>query len=62
MRRQHANPTAFPAQTRGPMMRADGFVPARVAAQQLGINPAALRVWAHHGVVIRDQSSDAAKI
>jgi DNA invertase Pin-like site-specific DNA recombinase len=62
MRRQHAIPTACPAQTRDLTMRADGFVPARVAAQQLGITLAALRVWAHRGVLICDQSGEAAKI
>ncbi|MBV8868193.1 MAG: recombinase family protein [Acetobacteraceae bacterium] len=62
MRRQHAISTACPAQTRGVAIRADGFVPAKVAAQQLGITLAALRVWAHRGVLVCDQSSDAAKI
>lgn len=62
MRRQHDIPTACPAQTRGVAVRADGFVPAKMAAQQLGITLAALRVWAHRGILVCDQSSDAAKI
>jgi len=62
MRRQHAIPTACPAQTRGITMRADGFVPAKVAARQLGITLAAIRVWAHRGVLVCDQSSEAAKL
>jgi hypothetical protein len=43
-------------------MRADGFVPARMAAQELGITLAAIRVWAHRGILACGQSSDAAKI
>lgn len=62
MRHQHAIPTACPTQTRGVTMRADGFVPAKVAARQLGITLAALRVWAHRGVLVSDQSSGASKI
>lgn len=62
MRRQHDIPTACPTQTRGVTLRADGFVPAKVAARRLGITLAALRVWAHRGILVCDQSSDAAKI
>jgi len=62
MRRRHLIPTGCPAQTRGISVRADGFVPARVAARQLGITLAAIRVWAHHGVLACDQSSEAAKL
>ena len=43
-------------------MRADGFVPARVAARQLGITLSAIRVWAHRGVLACDQSRNAAKL
>jgi DNA invertase Pin-like site-specific DNA recombinase len=62
MRRQYEIPTACPAQTNGLTTRGDEFVPARVAAQQLGITLAAIRVWAHRGVVACDQSSKAAKL
>ena len=62
MRRQHDIPTACPVQTRGVAVRADEFVPAKMAAHQLGITLAALRVWAHRGVPVCDQSNDAAKI
>ena len=62
MRRQHAIPTACPAQTGGITMRADGFVPAKVAARQLRITLAAIRIWAHRGVLVCDQSSEAAKL
>ena len=62
MRRQHGIPTACPAQTGGVTVRADGFMPARVAAQQLGITLAAIRVWAHRGVLACDQSSEASKL
>ena len=43
-------------------MRADGFVPAKVAARQLGITLGAMRIWAHRGIVACDQSSEAAKL
>jgi len=62
MRRQHLIPTGCPAGTQGISVRADGFVPARVAARQLGITLAAIRVWAHRGVLACDQSSEAAKL
>jgi hypothetical protein len=62
MRRQHGIPTACPAHTGGLTARADGFVPARVAAAQLGITLAAIRVWAHRGVLACDQSREAAKL
>jgi hypothetical protein len=62
MRRQYRIPTACPAQTGGIAIRADGFVPAKRAARQLGITLAAIRVWAHRGVVACDQSRPAAKL
>jgi len=62
MRQQHRIPTACPTHTRGVVVRADGFVPAKVAAQQLGITLGALRIWAHRGVLACDQSSEAAKL
>ena len=46
----------------GRVSRADGFVPARVAAAQLGITLAAIRIWAHRGVLACDQSRSAAKL
>ena len=62
MRRQHAIPTACPTQTRGVDVRADGYVPAKVAARHLGITLGAIRVWAHRGVLACDQSSQASKL
>jgi DNA invertase Pin-like site-specific DNA recombinase len=62
MRRQHDIPTGCPSQTRGILRRADGFVPAKRAARELGITLAAIRIWAHRGILVCDQSSDAAKI
>jgi hypothetical protein len=61
MRRVHGIPTACPANTGGRASRADGSVPARVAAARLGITLAAIRVWAHRGVLACDQSRNAAK-
>ena len=46
MRCRYGIPTACPANTGGLTSRADGFVPARVAARRLGITLAAIRVWA----------------
>jgi len=62
MRQQHRIPTACPTHTRGVVVRADGFVPAKVAARQLGITLGALRIWAPRGVLACDQSSEAAKL
>jgi hypothetical protein len=58
----HDIPTGCPSQTRGILRRADGFVPAKRAARELGITLAAIRIWAHRGILVCDQSSDAAKI
>lgn len=62
MRRQHHIPTACPVNTAGRNSRADGFVPLRAAAAQLGISLAAIRDWAHRGILACDQSRDAAKL
>ena len=62
MRRRHGIPTACPTQTGRLTSRADGFVPARVAGEQLGMTLAAIRVWAHRGILACDQSSPAAKL
>jgi hypothetical protein len=62
MRRQYGIPTACPANTGGRVSRADGFIPARVAARRLGITLGAIRVWAHRGVLACDQSRAAAKL
>jgi DNA invertase Pin-like site-specific DNA recombinase len=61
MRHVHDIPTACPANTKGRISRADGFVPLRVAAARLGITLAAIRVWAHRGVLACDQSRNGAK-
>lgn len=42
--------------------RADGFVPARVAAERLGVTLGAPRVWAHRGILACDRSRGAAKL
>jgi hypothetical protein len=62
MRRQHDIPTACPTQTGRVTCRADGLVPARVAGERLGMTLAAVRVWAHRGILACDQSSPSAKL
>ncbi len=62
MRHVHDIPTACPANTKGRISRADGFVPLRVAAARLGMTMAAVRVWAHRGVLACDQSRNGAKL
>jgi hypothetical protein len=62
MRRRHDIPTACPANTGGRTSRADGFVPLRVATARLGVTLAAIRVWAHRGVLACDQSRNGAKL
>jgi hypothetical protein len=62
MRPQHDIPTACPTQTGRLTRRADGFVPARVAGERLGMTLAAIRVWAHRGILACDQSSPSAKL
>jgi hypothetical protein len=62
MRRQHGIPTACPTQTGRLASRADGLVPARVAGERLGMTLAAVRAWAHRGILACDQSSPSAKL
>ena len=62
MRHRHGIPTACPADTGGIVTRADGLVPARVAAERLGVSLAAIRTWAHQGIVACDQSKGGAKL
>ena len=62
MRRQHGIPTACPTQTGRLTCRADGLVPARVAGERLGMTLAAVRDWAHRGILPCDQSSPSAKL
>jgi hypothetical protein len=62
MRRQHGIPTACPTQTGRLASRADGLVPARVAGERLGMTLAAIRTWAHRGILACDQSSPSAKL
>jgi hypothetical protein len=62
VRRQHTIPTCCPVHTQGRQDRADGFMPAAAAARQLGVSLAAVRVWAHNGVLIHDQRTAYSKI
>jgi DNA invertase Pin-like site-specific DNA recombinase len=61
LRHRHAVPTCCPIHTRGRQDRADGLVPAAVAARRLGLSLAAVRVWARHGVLASDQRTPGSK-
>jgi len=62
VRHRHAIPTRCPIHTRGRQDRADGLMPAAVAARRLGLSLAAVRVWAQHGVLASDQRTPCSKI
>jgi DNA invertase Pin-like site-specific DNA recombinase len=62
MRHRHAIPTCCPIHTRGRQDRADGFLPAAVAARRLSLSLAAIRIWAQHGVLASDQRTLCSKI
>ena len=62
VRKQHGIPTGCPLHTRQPQPRGDGLVPARLAAQRLGISPSLLHVWVRHGVLPHDQHRTASRI
>jgi DNA invertase Pin-like site-specific DNA recombinase len=62
MRKQHGIPTSCPLQTQGAVQRADGLMPARAAAQRLGVSPSLLHVWVRHGVLDFDQHQTASRV
>jgi DNA invertase Pin-like site-specific DNA recombinase len=62
MRKQHGIPTSCPLQTRGAVQRADGLMPARAAAQRLGVSPSLVHVWVRHGVLDSDQHQTASRV
>lgn len=62
MRKQHGIATACPLHTRQPVERADGMVPAKVAAQRLGVSCSLLHVWLRHGVLALDQRLSASRV
>ncbi|MGH7105294.1 MAG: recombinase family protein [Acetobacteraceae bacterium] len=62
MRKQHGIATACPLHTRAVTQRADGLVPARAAAQRLGVSPSLLHVWVRHGVLMYDQRRSASRV
>lgn len=62
MRKQHGIPTACPLQTQGAVQRADGLMPARAAAQRLGVSPSLLHVWVRHGILDFDQHQTASRV
>jgi DNA invertase Pin-like site-specific DNA recombinase len=62
MRKQHGIPTACPLQTCEPVQRADGLMPAKAAAQLLGVSPSLVHVWVRHGVLDYDQHQAASRV
>ena len=62
MRKQYRIATACPLSTRDAAPRADGLIPASVAARRLGISPSLIHVWIGHGVLDHDQHRSASKV
>src|SRR3954467_14282911 len=62
MRKQHGIATACPLSTRDAIPRADGLIPAKAAAQRLGVSPSLIHVWVGHGVLDHDQHRPSSKV
>ena len=62
MRKQHGIATACPLSTRDAAPRADGLIPAKAAAQRLGVSPSLIHVWVGHGVLDHDQRRSSSKV
>jgi DNA invertase Pin-like site-specific DNA recombinase len=62
MRKQHGIATACPLSTRDAAPRADGLIPAKTAAQRLGVSPSLIHVWVGHGVLDHDQHRSSSKV
>ncbi len=62
MRKEHGIASACPLHTREAVERADGMVPAKVAAQRLGVSPSLLHVWVRHGALAHDQRLSASRV
>lgn len=62
MRRQHGIPTACPIGTGPVMPRGDGLMSLKTVATRLGISLAAVRIWAHRGVLPCDQRRTGSKL
>ena len=62
MRKEHGIASACPLHTRGAVERADGMVPAKLAARRLGVSPSLLHVWVRHGVLAHDQRLPASRV
>jgi Recombinase zinc beta ribbon domain len=62
MRKEHGIASACPLHTRGVVERADGMVPAKLAARRLGVSPSLLHVWVRHGVLAHDQRLPASRV
>ena len=62
MRKQHGIATACPLSTRDAAPRADGLIPAKAAAQRLGVSPSLIHVWVGHGVLDYDQHRSSSKV
>jgi hypothetical protein len=61
-RKQHGIATACPLSTRDAIPRADGLIPAKAAAQRLGVSPSLIHVWVGHGVLDHDQHRSSSKV
>ena len=62
MRKQHGIATACPLSPRDAAPRADGLIPAKAAAQRLGVSPSLIHVWVGHGVLDHDQHRSSSKV
>jgi hypothetical protein len=62
MRKQHGIATACPLAPRDAAPRADGLIPAKAAAERLGISSSLVHVWVGHGVLDHDQHRSASKV
>lgn len=62
IRKQHGIATACPLASRDGAVRADELIPAKMAAQRLGISPSLVHLWVGHGVLGHEQRRAASKV
>jgi hypothetical protein len=62
MRKQYQISTACPVNTKQTVARADQLVPAKTAAQLLGVSPSLIQLWVQQGVLVCDQRCPASKL
>jgi len=62
MRKQHGIPTGCPLKPHLAVVRADGLVSSRTAAERLRVSASLINLWVKHGVLSHDQRMPTSKV